>query len=344
MHILAISMERPQDQAGDATEHNALSSEAWDCWINEELKLDSESPMGTYISNSLWDDLAPNNESVARSLFACTPLMQMRASSSLGEQDSPQTSGSWHDPTFAAEGMLHLLVDENPNSSPCLSDSFEGRDGSFVNACEDLPSSSNCLWFMPNEESLSSSPHNEVEQSAESWMAGCFNAADTHTSRQGSMQHHANPINVAIRKISPTKEHGPACGNRCVKRGARPPSQEFLGSQHGVNTKKFAAPRGKQASRHTLVGSISDTQVMESSLKPIVYPFALVKPCGIQGDATLKDINQRINMSSAVKSPSGPSNTPSPSVSSPFSGKPVLAVTKIHTEGKGTITIMRTRS
>eukprot|EP00250_Pteridium_aquilinum_P020937 c24990_g1_i2 orf=554-937(+) len=100
----------------------------------------------------------------------------------------------------------------------------------------------------------------------------------------------------------------------------------------------------KQTSRHTLLQSTSDMQITQPSPKPIVYPFALVKPCGIKGDATLKDINQRINMASPSQSSFKQSNTPSPSATSPFSGKPVLAVTKIHTEGKGTITIMRTRS
>lgn len=75
----------------------------------------------------------------------------------------------------------------------------------------------------------------------------------------------------------------------------------------------------------------------------VVYPFAFVKPCGVHGDVTLKDINQRIR-------------TPPPSKSkktedllaayptSALTGKPVVGKTKIRTEGgKGSITIMRTK-
>eukprot|EP00250_Pteridium_aquilinum_P020936 c24990_g1_i1 orf=43-1032(+) len=329
-------MEGPPQQVGDAMELNA-PSEAWDLWLNEELKLDSESPMD--ISSSLWNDFAQSNESVARSLFVCGP--QVKDASLLGKQDSPQTSSSWHDPNIAPEGMLHLLTDEHGNSSPCLSDSFEGCNGSFVNACEDLPCSTNSMWLMPNEDS---SPHDEVvEQSAESWMAGCFIDSNVHSRQQGSFQVHANPINVTAPKVLQTNAPGIPCRSQHARRGVRP-SEEFLTSQSGVNAKKFAGPREKQTSRHTLVRSTSDMQITQPSPKPIVYPFALVKPCGIKGDATLKDINQRINMASPSQSSFKQSNTPSPSATSPFSGKPVLAVTKIHTEGKGTITIMRTRS
>lgn len=341
-YALPVSMKRPQEEVGDAMEHNVPSSEAWDCWINEDLKLDSESPMDVF--NSIWDDVAQSNDSVARSLFACTPLPHLEAAPSFVTQDSPQTSGSWRDQSYVANDMLHLLADERASSSPCLSDSLEGQDGSFGNAREDLPSSSSSMWFMPSEESLSSPPHNEAEQAAESWMAG-FNGLEVHSSRQESALPLVNPINATPCKMLPAKEHGPAFRSRCVKRAARPPSQEFLGSQHALSNKKFTAVRGKHTPKPTLVRSLSDSQVMEASLKPIVYPFALVKPCGIQGDVTLKDINQRINMaSSTVDSPSCPLIAPSSSVSSPFSGKPVVAVTKIHTEGKGIITIMRTRS
>ncbi|XP_071940458.1 protein XRI1 isoform X2 [Coffea arabica] len=75
----------------------------------------------------------------------------------------------------------------------------------------------------------------------------------------------------------------------------------------------------------------------------VVYPFAFIKPCGVHGDVTLKDINQRLrDPPSKLKQ-----NQEDPSVSYPtsaFSGKPVVGKTKIRTEGgKGSITIMRTK-
>ncbi|KAL5719234.1 hypothetical protein ACHQM5_012040 [Ranunculus cassubicifolius] len=80
----------------------------------------------------------------------------------------------------------------------------------------------------------------------------------------------------------------------------------------------------------------------------IVYPFALVKPCGVHGDVTIKDINQRIH--TPAPSPYAPAEkeeSPCVAVSYPtsaFSGKPVVVKTKIRTEGgKGSITITRTK-
>ncbi|KAH7276348.1 hypothetical protein KP509_39G003700 [Ceratopteris richardii] len=80
----------------------------------------------------------------------------------------------------------------------------------------------------------------------------------------------------------------------------------------------------------------------ECPLSVLAYPFALVKPIGIHGDITLQDINQRIN-SSPCRTSQAYSEQPKSISSSPYSGKSVLALTKIYTEGNGTITIMRTK-
>lgn len=72
----------------------------------------------------------------------------------------------------------------------------------------------------------------------------------------------------------------------------------------------------------------------------IVYPFAFIKPCGVLGDTTLKDINRRIHNPPKPK----PEEDATAYPTSAFSGKPVVGKTKIQTEGgKGSITIMRTR-
>ncbi|KAG6399101.1 hypothetical protein SASPL_140575 [Salvia splendens] len=79
----------------------------------------------------------------------------------------------------------------------------------------------------------------------------------------------------------------------------------------------------------------------------VVYPFALVKPGGFEGDATLNDINERILMppTRPVRHPVGDFAC-RPLVSPDglgLSGKAVVAFTRIHTQGRGTITIVRTR-
>ncbi|KAI4357374.1 hypothetical protein L6164_001326 [Bauhinia variegata] len=79
----------------------------------------------------------------------------------------------------------------------------------------------------------------------------------------------------------------------------------------------------------------------------VVYPFALVKPGGREGDVTLNEINERILMppTRPVKHPVGDfACRPCVSPDGPgLSGKAVVALTRIHTQGRGTITIIRTK-
>ncbi|KAK0574755.1 hypothetical protein LWI29_028538 [Acer saccharum] len=80
----------------------------------------------------------------------------------------------------------------------------------------------------------------------------------------------------------------------------------------------------------------------------VVYPFALVKPGGVDGDVTLNDINERILMppTRPVRHPVGDFACRPTCVSADgpgLSGKAVVALTRIHTQGRGTITIIRTK-
>ncbi|XP_052205361.1 uncharacterized protein LOC127810128 isoform X2 [Diospyros lotus] len=81
--------------------------------------------------------------------------------------------------------------------------------------------------------------------------------------------------------------------------------------------------------------------------KRVAYPFAVVKPGGWDGDVTLNDINNRILMppTRPVRHPVGDyACRPLVSPDGPgLSGKAVVAFTRIHTQGRGTITIIRTK-
>ncbi|CAL9104129.1 unnamed protein product [Musa textilis] len=79
----------------------------------------------------------------------------------------------------------------------------------------------------------------------------------------------------------------------------------------------------------------------------VAYPFAVVKPGGEEGDVTLDDINARILMRPRrpVRHPVGEyadGACVSP-VGRGLSGKAVVSLTRIQTQGRGTITIIRTR-
>nr|ADQ43187.1 unknown [Schrenkiella parvula] len=79
----------------------------------------------------------------------------------------------------------------------------------------------------------------------------------------------------------------------------------------------------------------------------VVYPFGLVKPGGREDEITLNDVNKRILMPPArpVRHPVGDfASRPCISTHGPgLSGKAVVALTRIQTQGKGTITIIRTK-
>ncbi|KAG8050039.1 hypothetical protein GUJ93_ZPchr0009g312 [Zizania palustris] len=79
----------------------------------------------------------------------------------------------------------------------------------------------------------------------------------------------------------------------------------------------------------------------------VVCPFALLKPDGLDGGATLADINARILTRPArpVRHPVGEfACAPRASADKPgLSGKAVSGFIRLHTPGRGTITIIRTR-
>ena len=84
-----------------------------------------------------------------------------------------------------------------------------------------------------------------------------------------------------------------------------------------------------------------------AALAGVLCPFALLKPDGLDGGATLADINARILMRPArpVRHPVGEfACAPRVSADQPgISGKAVSSFTRLHTPGRGTITIIRTR-
>jgi hypothetical protein len=79
----------------------------------------------------------------------------------------------------------------------------------------------------------------------------------------------------------------------------------------------------------------------------VVCPFTLLKPDGLDGGTTLADINARVLMrpTRPVRHPVGEfACAARVSADQPgISGKAVSSFTRLHTPGRGTITIIRTR-
>ncbi|OEL26598.1 hypothetical protein BAE44_0012382 [Dichanthelium oligosanthes] len=106
----------------------------------------------------------------------------------------------------------------------------------------------------------------------------------------------------------------------------------------------------EQAAAECSQSESSKRRRTEAALAPsvgVLCPFALLKPDGLDGGATLADINARILMrpSRPVRHPVGEfACAPRVSADQPgISGKAVSSFTRLHTPGRGTITIIRTR-
>lgn len=169
-------------------------------------------------------------------------------------------------------------------------------------------------WVSGFSEDISSSGNEGLDQSSEGWVASCFNYSQTHLSPEDIA---ASDIQLDISEICNIPLE---CESNVVQ-------------ERPVQTRKNVVFKGRKSYMQ------APTKVASS----VVYPFTFVKPCGVHGDVTLKDINQRI-LTPKLKTPQ---NSVDPSVAYPksaFSGKPVVGKTTIPTEGgKGSITIMRTK-
>ncbi|XP_040383782.1 uncharacterized protein LOC102702689 [Oryza brachyantha] len=138
-------------------------------------------------------------------------------------------------------------------------------------------------------------------------------------------------------------------GTPATSGGRAPPPRPARCSSSSSSLKR-AAPEAEAEAEHC---SQSSKRRRETTPPPpvsacrVLCPFAVLKPDGLDGGATLADINARILMrpSRPVHHPVGEfACVPRVSADKPgLSGKTVSGFTRLHTPGRGTITIIRTR-
>ncbi|KAJ4868871.1 Protein XRI1 [Raphanus sativus] len=116
---------------------------------------------------------------------------------------------------------------------------------------------------------------------------------------------------------------------------------EYLNLSPETETMEVMRPLTRSSGNVIFKGRKSFAWLVPKLTSSFIYPFGLVKPCGVDGDMTLKDINQKIRIPAAK--PKEDKAEPPVIQTSAFSGKPVVGKIKFHTGGKGSITIMRTR-
>ncbi|KAI9174112.1 hypothetical protein LWI28_012133 [Acer negundo] len=179
---------------------------------------------------------------------------------------------------------------------------------------EVLPEASQ--WIHGFSEDVSASSYEGLDQTLEGWITECLNDDEMNFCPDDMNLSGASDIQIDISDIA----------------NLPPANDANVVQQQVTRTPRNVVFKGRKSFLRT------PTKLASS----IAYPFAFIKPCGVHGDVTLKDINQRI-LTPPSKSKQ---NTEDPSTfpTSAFSGKPVVGKTKIRTEGgKGSITIMRTK-
>lgn len=170
-------------------------------------------------------------------------------------------------------------------------------------------------WVAGFAEHTSASGSECLDPSSEGWIADCFNDVDMSFNMEDISVSGTSDIQIDITDICNSPPEYDA--NAVKKHPVHPHGNVVFKGR-----KSFMRMPPKQASS-------------------VVKPFAFIKPCGVHGDITLKDINQKIHTPKLLQSNEDLSDS---CLTSAFSGKPVVGRTKIHTEGgKGSITIMRTK-
>ncbi|XP_020871715.1 protein XRI1 isoform X3 [Arabidopsis lyrata subsp. lyrata] len=209
-----------------------------------------------------------------------------------------------------------LQFEDQPETSLFSSESFSAilkssaRDETFD---ELLPEGSQLIEGFSD---ASASSFEGLDLYAEEWYAECLNDAETPM-LPDDLSFGSPDVQVDISEylnVPPETE---------TREAQRPVTRSSPNVIFKAGRKSFSRPVSKLPSS-------------------IIYPFAFIKPCGVHGGMTLKDINQKIRNPPAK--PKQHIEEPAVIQTSAFSGKPVVGKTKIRTEGgKGSITIMRTR-
>ncbi|XP_024361704.1 uncharacterized protein [Physcomitrium patens] len=294
------------------------------CWLwrDDAFKLDSESNIA--MVKSFWDDLTQNDEEI----FASTPPIEneKRLSSLYFSLESDNASST----SYSAENcgrikrrkMLHFSC-TSKEPVPVSSLEFESASAnkSPFASCVNLldPEADEFLVPVPSLSSNFWCSKDEVGNGAD----------DKWLSKREEPHRPPEKEKVVMQTTSRTEGSGSMVQSSSTSEGEglqRPLTPFSKGSTPGWRSSPLTRFRVQAT--------------------PVAYPFNLVKPNIAHGDVTLSDINQRIKSTSPNPTRYQTSRGEQKSLAQSglgLSGKAVVECTKIHTEGNGTITIMKTR-
>uniref|UniRef100_A0A5B6YJI6 Putative X-ray induced transcript 1 n=1 Tax=Davidia involucrata TaxID=16924 RepID=A0A5B6YJI6_DAVIN len=293
--------------------------EMWD-WQGEDYCLQKDTNLG--ISQCLWDGVSQNAEDLSYMFDETTPIKDCGdlTYNVTNSENMDKESEQCRETSSQVKRRRMLQFDTQVLGAPLCNEEMSStflkskeREDSIEEALSDMSQ-----WVSGFAEDTSASCYEGLDQSSEGWLADCFNDTEMHLSPDDTNLSGASDVQIDITELCNT-----------------PPEYEAnMDQEHPTQTHRNVIFKGRKSYMRT------PTKLASS----VAYPFAFIKPCGVHGDVTLKDINQRILSPPTSKSKQ---NNEDPSASYPtsaFSGKPVVGKTKIRTEGgKGSITIMRTK-
>ncbi|XP_043718618.1 protein XRI1 [Telopea speciosissima] len=296
--------------------------EPWE-WQGDEFHLQKDSHFE--ISNSLWDEVNQNEESLSYMFDETTPIKACGdlafhvtdSGKNMNQEQEEHMESSSHLKRrrmlqFNTSTMDHFYCNEQISSAFVKSKDRENQVGAALPITSD--------WVSELTEDRAASGNESLDQSSEGWLVNCFNDTEMHFSSDDMNVPGASDEQIDITEF---------CNF--------PPEVE-VNMVHGGGGCSTQTPKSAFKGRKSFIR----TPTKMSSA--VAYPFALIKPCGVHGNVTLKDINQRIQTPPPSKTKQNDDDASASYPTSAFSGKPVVVKTKIHTEGgKGSITIMRTK-
>ncbi|XP_057836516.1 protein XRI1 isoform X1 [Cryptomeria japonica] len=249
-----------------------------------------------------WQDLAGDSSLALSDLLNDFDLTQ-------GEEISADSQGSREPESSSFAGVSPPLKRRRMLQFSEAVRFEDKQNGGFEDHSGDLqmsdPVGSDSFLFCRNEDLSGES----LENSSETWMAGCINEGEMPDISDDPNASGGFDDQIDISEFCNLLQPGVDADTPQAQIG-NPPSD---------------LPAGKQKTRGK-----------------VTYPFALIKPCGVQGDVTLNDINHKISSTSTLLQVQDCTRA-KPVHKSAISGKTVVACTKVHTEGNGSIIIMRTR-
>ncbi|KAH7670436.1 hypothetical protein IHE45_10G027200 [Dioscorea alata] len=304
---------------GDNTNNN---DEIWE-WAEEECFLGGNPEID--VSQYLWNDASQNEDSFVCMLGERTPTKDLTGfdhDMMSGEDNSCRNYQVSRDSSQHKRRRLQFSQDfygyhsaNEQNNGPFFK--YQVREGSMVE--DGLPDQKQLCTSGFSPDDICAYNDEVFNKPTEVLPENCLNESEM-PDNQNEMNYHMESYKQT--NISELCNIPPDTGNEVVhKTHTLNPCRIFKGQKSYIET---------------------PTKLTTS----VAYPFALIKPCGVQGDVTLKDINQWIHAPLPSKS-MNKIDEEDPSISYPtsaFSGKPVVVQTKLRTEGgKGSITIMRTK-